>query len=465
MSSNEFTIESPQSADQVQGPASGNTMTEAYVKTIGQMAYMWGWPLVNMSNRIAAFSKLTGPTILGGLPLGYNALAMLTDYISPEERAVACPNQDVVYGTGFFDLDDGPVVFQVPDFKDRFWVYAIYGLRTSEISKIGKPYGTKPGFYLITGPNWKGTVPDGIEGVVESDTGTVYVIPRIFLDNTPEDKAAIQPVISQISFYALSEFDGKMKTTDWTKTPKVSPKSSGSGETQWVYPDKYFDQLPAVMKSVPPLPGEEALYGWIQSVLDAASKDSNVKQWLVEAATDAEKEMVSPLIQWVHNGRSAGNGWNSQVDNAAWGSDYMNRTASAKSNMWENAPAETKYFYRDFDSKGGQLDGNRNYTITFPKGEEPPVRGFWSLTLYNETHFFNSNELKRYSLGTKNKSLQKNADGSLTLYAGATSPGKDKESNWLPAPKGTFSLYLRAYWGDKSLLDGTWSPPIVEKTN
>ena len=440
-------------------------MTEAYVKAIGQMAYVWGWPLVNMSNRITAFSKVTKPSIFGGLPVGYNALAMLTDYISPEERSVACPNQDVVYGTGFFDLDDAPVVFQVPDFKDRFWVYAIYGLRTSEISRIGKPYGTKPGFYMITGPNWNGTTPDGIEGVVESDTGTVFVIPRIFLDNTPEDKAAIQPVISQISLYALSEFDGKMKTTDWTKTPEITPKSSGSGETQWVYPDEFFDQLPAVMKSVPPLPGEEALYRWIQSVVEAASSDSNVKQWLVEAATEAEKEMVSPLIQWVHNGRSAGNGWNSQVDNAAWGTDYMNRTASARSNMWENVPTETKYLYRDFDSKGDQLDGNSSYTITFPKGGEPPVRGFWSLTLYNEEHFFNPNELKRYSLGTKNKSLQRNADGSLTLHAGATSPGKDKESNWLPAPKGEFSLYLRTYWPHKSILEGSWSPPNVEKAN
>jgi hypothetical protein len=318
---------------------------------------------------------------------------------------------------------------------------------------------------MIVGPSWDGTVPDGIDGVVESDTGTVYVIPRIFLDNTAEDKAAIQPVISQISLYALSEFDGKMKTTDWTKTPKVAPKSSGSGETRWVFPDRYFDQLPAVMKSVPPLPGEEALYGWIESVLDAASKDAKVKQWLVEAATDAEKDMISPLIQWAYNGRSAGNGWNSQVDNASWGADYMNRTASARSNMWENVPLETKYLYRDFDSKGDQLDGNNSYTITFAKGEEPPVRGFWSLTLYNKEHFFNNNKLNRYSLGTKNKSLERNADGSLTLYVGETSPGKDKESNWLPAPEGDFSLYLRAYWPEKSILDGTWSPPNVKKTS
>jgi hypothetical protein len=81
--------------------------------------------------------------------------------------------------------------------------------------------------------------------------------------------------------------------------------------------------------------------------------------------------------------------------------------------------------------------------------------------LYNDVHFFNPNPLKRYSLGTKNKNLKYDADGSLTLYAGAKSPGEDKESNWLPAPNGTFSLYIRAYWPDKAVIDATWQPPAI----
>jgi len=93
----------------------------------------------------------------------------------------------------------------------------------------------------------------------------------------------------------------------------------------------------------------------------------------------------------------------------------------------------------------------------------PPVQGFWSLTLYDQYHFFHPNALKRYALGTKNKTLKYNADGSLTLYAGAKSPGKDKESNWLPAPNEPFSLYLRAYWPEKAIVDGTWLPPQVVK--
>jgi hypothetical protein len=93
------------------------------------------------------------------------------------------------------------------------------------------------------------------------------------------------------------------------------------------------------------------------------------------------------------------------------------------------------------------------------------VNGFWSMTLYNEHHFFHPNDLKRYSLGTKNSTLKRNADGSLTLYASATSPGKDKESNWLPAPAGAFSLYIRAYWGKQAILDGSWQPPQIRAVN
>jgi hypothetical protein len=215
------------------------------------------------------------------------------------------------------------------------------------------------------------------------------------------------------------------------------------------------------MKSVPPLPGEEALYNWIGSMLEAAAKDPNIIQALKETAAEADREMIAPFLQWHYNGRSAGNGWNSPVNNAEWGTDYLNRTASAKSNMYDNRPEETKYIYTDNDSLGTQLDGQNTYAITFPKGQTPPVKGFWSLTLYNDVHLFHPNALKHYSLGTKNKSLKYNADGSLTLYAGAKSPGKDKESNWLPAPSGTFSLYIRAYWADQAILDGTWLPPAI----
>jgi hypothetical protein len=314
----------------------------------------------------------------------------------------------------------------------------------------------------MVGPDWKGEKPAGITAVVRSSTSSAFAAPRIFMDDTAEDHAAIQSVLNQVVFYPLSEFDGKMKTKDWSKLPIFpAPKSGGKGETKWVNPETFFDELPAVMNQVPPLPGEEALYTWIGSVLEASAKDPEIKKTLKEAAVVAERELITPFFQWRNNGRPAGNGWNSPVNNAKWGTDYLNRTATAKSNMYDNRPEETKYIYTDNDSQGKQLIGQNSYAITFATGQVPPVKGFWSLTLYNDVHLFHPNALKRQSLGTKNKTLKYDADGSLTIYAGAKSPGKDKESNWLPAPNGTFSLYIRTYWADKAILDGTWQPPKI----
>ncbi|WP_223531003.1 DUF1254 domain-containing protein [Pseudomonas sp. GL-R-19] len=455
----------PTTVAEVPGPTSGNTMTKDYVQMIGRMAYFWGWPLVANANRAVAFSKVPQPGLVGGVvPIAYGGIAMLTDYVTADQRVIACSNQDVVYGPGFLPLDKEPFVFQVPDFGKRFWVYALYDARTDEFSEIGQAYGTKPGFYLVVGPGWKGEAPAGITAVVRSSTALAFAIPRIFMDDTAEDRKAIQPVLSQINFYPLSKFDGKMKTTDWSKLPHYpAPKSTGPGETKWVNPETYFNELPSVMKQVPPLPGEESLYRWITSVLEAAEKDPALMQTLKETAVAADNEMLPALHQWRHNGRAAGNGWNSPVNNAQWGTDYLNRTAIATSNIYENRPEETKYLYTDNDLQGQQLNGQNSYAITFPKGQTPPVKGFWSVTLYNAEHFYQDNPLKRYSLGTKNKNLKLNADGSLTLYAGAKSPGGDKENNWLPAPVGTFSLYLRAYWPEQAILDGTWQPPKIEK--
>jgi hypothetical protein len=387
---------------------------------------------------------------------------MLNDYVLPKQSFVACPNQDVAYGVAFCSLDEEPVIIQVPDFGDRFWVYALYDARTDQFGKMGKAYGTEPGFYLLVGPKWDGEVPAGITTMIHSSTEFCFVGPRIFLNNTDEDRTAIQLVVNQINTYPLTEFDGQMKIKDWNDVADF-PTPEVEGENKWVVPEVFFDQLPGVMDAIAPLPGEEALYAIIRQVLAAAESDSEVKKALVEAAVVTERDVITPLFQWKHNGFPAGNGWNRSANIAEWGFDYLMRTGTARSNMFDNRPNETQYFYTDSDSEGLQLEGKNLYAVTFPNGHLPLVKGFWSKTIYNKYHLFEVNDLNRDSLGTKNKDLKYNPDGSLTLYASTQSPGEDKETNWLPAPRGTFSLYIRCYWGEKAVLDGTWIPPKFEQ--
>jgi hypothetical protein len=454
-------------ASEITGTPVGTVMPKAYVEAVGRLAYIWGWPLVNHFNRAAGFEKLPEPGHIGGVlpgaPPGY--VSMLTDYIDEKERFVTCPNQDTVYGAGFQHFDSKPVIVQVPDFGDRFWVYQVVDARTESFCSLGKQYGTKPGFYLIVGPTWKGDVPSGVTAVFQSPTDLGTVFPRVFQDDTPQDKEAVQTLLRQVMVYPLSEFDGKIKTKDWANVPSFPmPPSKAKGETKWVIPEKFFDQLPQVMKDVPPLHGEESLYAMFQSVLDAAAKDPQINETLKQTAIAAEEELIGPLFQFHNNGRPIGNGWTSPPNGARWSVDYLSRAATARSNMYDNAPEETRYIYTDFDSEGERLNGGHAYTVTFQNGQTPPVNGFWSLTLYNEEHLFSPNPLSRYSLGTKSKSMQAGTDGSLTIHVQSESPGGAKESNWLPAPKDAdFSLYIRAYWPKPPILEEKWMPPKIQR--
>jgi hypothetical protein len=458
-------VPAPTSPADVPGTPSGTIMTSQYVSTVGASAYLWGWPMVNQINRRASFAKAPEPGRLGGVlpvaPVGH--VGMLTDYIAPEQTFVTCPNQDTVYGAGFMSLDQQPVVVQVPDFGDRFFTYQMVDHRTDSFASIGKQYGTKPGVYLLVGPNWNSNPPAGINAVYKSSTDLAVVFPRVFQDDTPEDKAAIQSLLRQIMVYPLTEFDGQIKTKDWSKAPSFpAPPGAGQGETKWVVPEKFFDQLSEVLQTVSPLPGEEALYGTFKSLLDAAAKDPKIKDTLIQTAIAAEEQLIKPLFDFHNNGRPVGNGWTSPPNGARWGTDYLSRTASAKSNMYDNAPNETRYIYTDFDKDGQRLSGANRYTVTFAAGQTPPVNGFWSLTVYNKEHFFEPNELNRFSLGTKSiKSMKENVDGALTLYFQNKSPGQAKEANWVPTPTDEFSLYIRAYWPKDEILKGGWTPPAV----
>lgn len=452
----------------VPGPVEGSRISEAYARLVARDAYFWAWPLINLFNKRQAFAQAPEPGLMGGiLPIApLNRLAMLSDYVEPQERFVACPNQDVVYGGGVLALDQSPVVIQVPDFGERFWVYQLVDLRTDSFAELGAMYGSKPGFYLLVGPDWNGEIPAGIKRAFRSPTNTGFVAPRVFQSDTPADKAAVQAVIQGIDMYPLAMFDGRMKTRDWRQAPKFPQAAAGEGaaETRWVFPDRFVEQLPQVLDDAPPLPGEEARYAQLRALINAAQNDPKLQAAIVDEATKAERELVAPLLQFRRFGLPLPYHWTTINNGAAFGTDYFTRTAVARSNILVNKAVETKYFYQDLDAIGARLSGSKRYTVTFPKDQLPPVRGFWSLTLYNAQHFFAPNAIGRYSVGTKNTDLKPNADGSLTIYVQAGEPTDPAQrANWLPAPKGEdISLYLRAYWPQEPINSGAWTPPAVQ---
>ena len=389
------------------GPDTRVKITKEYAKHVARDAFFWAWPMVNVYNKRLGAEQSKELAYAGPVPAApLNRIVMLMDYVAADERIVACPNQDVVYGGGSLGLEKTPVVIQVPDFGDRFWVYQAVDLRTDGFARIGKMYGTTPGFYLLAGPNWDEPVPKGITEVFRSSTNTGFIAPRIFMDDTAEDRKAIQPLLQQIMEYPLAEYDGKMKTIDWNTIKKLPNAATGEQEIVWVPPQAFVDTLPIVLADAPPLPGEEARYAQVLAVLDAAKNDPQIKAAMTEGCVEADEQLVKPLLQFRNYGQQLPFNWSTISNEAAFGTDYFTRTAVAKSNIFVNAPKETKYFYQDLDKDGSRLNGSNRYAVTFAKDQTPPVNGFWSLTLYNEHHFFAPNEINRYSVGTKNKDLK-----------------------------------------------------------
>lgn len=440
--------------------------TDAELQRVAAEAYVWGWPMVYLHNCRVALERLPAPGRCGGVPVAPpNQLCMLTDYLPSDADTVPCPNQDVVYGFGIFDLGIEPVVLQVPDFGQRFWLYQLGDQRTDSFAQLGAMYGTEPGLYLVVGPDWQDAAPPGLAGVLRCPTRLAFCLPRVLIDESEEDRTRVLPTLNQISAYPLSRYRGKMKTTNWEKVkwyPRVGPIRAG-GDTL-VVPEKFFDVLPEVLQDVPPLPGEEGRYTRYRELLELAASDSRVPALLREAAVRADKELVAPMFEFHNFGNPLSHHWTTIFNGGEFGTDYRTRAAVARSNIFVNRDEETKYYYQDFDVWGQRLDGHRDYRITFPAGRLPPARGFWSLTLYDEQHRFYPNTLGRHSLGTKNEQLQFNGDGSLTILIQHQSPSEGESVNWLPAPRGKFSLYLRAYWPDAPILTGEWLPPPVVRT-
>jgi hypothetical protein len=447
------------------GGAKPTAFSPEQVTDLGREAYIWGWPLVylHQCRNACRYIKVVGRA--GGAPVApLNQLAMMTDYISPTAKAAPCPNQDVVYGFGMLDLGKEPLVLQVPDFGDRFWLFQLGDQRTDRFSKLGKMHDSKPGFYLIVGPDWSGEKPNGFVDVLRCPTRIGYVIPRVFQQNTPEDREAIQDALCKIGLYPLSKFDGEVKTRDWTKArwyPNLG-QVPGQGGKRFV-PDQFLDALAEVLEEAPPLAGEERLYQQYRQLLAQASGDPASRERLLKSFHETETEVMTQLFEFHNLGKRLPHGWTTLENGGEFGLDYMTRAAVARSNIFVNANEESKYFYLDFDANQRRLIGANTYQVTFSGGNLPPTKGFWSLTLYDSQHSLYENSAKRYAIGLKDQNLRYNADGSLTIYISHDPPPAGWESNWLPAPRQEFSLYLRAYWPDAAILTGNWSPPAVQQ--
>jgi hypothetical protein len=321
---------------------------------------------------------------------------------------------------------------------------------------------------MIAGPSWKGEKPEGIAKVYRCETDFSIAVVRTQLFN-PADIENVKKIQAGYKGQPLSAF---LKQP----APRAAP------EIQWPKIDKQlaktnsFAYLNFVLQFCPPVgPAEveKPLRANFARIGIEAGRPFPLDKLTPEQMVELEAGIKSGFEKIKQSVAALGkdeNGWRVSTDafgdRAFMKGNWSLRAAAAMAGIYGNDAAEALYPMLATDGDGNKLDCSKNrYTLTFPASQNPPVKAFWSVTMYDgKTQLLIENPLNRYLINSRMlPDLKKNQDGSLTLYLQQDSPGKELESNWLPAPDGPIYVVMRLYWPQEAALTGSWRPPTVQR--
>jgi hypothetical protein len=433
--------------------------------TTAQDAYIYGYPLVTMEYTRRVMTNVAGPIGNRG-PMGQFIKAR--SYPDASFRDVTAPNADTLYTTAWIDVGKEPWVLSIPDMKDRYFLFPMLDGWTNVFQVPGKrTTGTGAQTYAITGPGWSGTLPAGVKEY-KSQTSLVWILGRIYCTGTPEDYAAVHAVQDQCKLVPLSSYGKPYTPPEGTVDASIDMKTAVREQVNGLDSIAYFSLLAQLMKQNPPPAADAPALAKFARIGLVAGKDFDPGKLLNADFAKRIPQVAFDriLLQFKVNKEIKDiNGWGFTTKTGVYGTDYLMRAFVTAIGLGANRPQDAVYPSSQKDGDGKAYDGANKYVLHFPKGQMPPARGFWSLTMYDSSYFFVANPINRYSISAR-QNLKQNPDGSVDLYIQKDSPGADKESNWLPAPAGKFQLMLRLYWPNEnapSIIDGSWKPPAVKK--
>ena len=432
--------------------------------------YIYAYPLVTMELTRRVMTNVEKPDATRA-PMGQ--FLRIRTYPPVDEHAVTAPNADTLYTIVWLDVSKEPWVVSIPDMKGRFFLFPMLDGWTAVFEDPGKrTTGTGPQKYAITGPGWSGDLPKGVTEY-KSPTGIVWVLGRIYCTGTPEDYKAVHALQDKVTAVPLSAY-GKPYTPEPAKVdPAVDMKTAVREQVNAMDATAYFKLFAELLKTNPPAAEDAPMVAKLAKIgivpgqdFDAAKLDPAVAKGVASAPKPAQDK----IMEWMKEGIVAGDlklesGWLFTTKTGLYGTGYRQRALITAIGLGANRPQDAVYPTSEGPDVLKKYSGERKYVMHFNKGEMPPVKGFWSLTMYDAGYFFVPNALNRYTLSQRSK-FKTNKDGSVDLYIQQESPGKDKEGNWLPAPAGQFILMMRLYWPTEtppSLLDGSWKIPEVKE--
>jgi hypothetical protein len=442
----------------------------AEARAIAEEAYLYGFPMIVAYDVLYKFFIDRNS---GQFKAPINQISNEARVFTPKDRGISTPNSDTPYSMALLDLRAEPFVLCMPEIeKARYYDVQLVDLYTDNYGYMGsRTTGNGAGCYLVAGPDWKGGTPPGIAKVFRSETQFSLVIYRTQLFK-PADIDNVKKVQAGYKVQPLSAFIGQ-------PAPPAPPAINWPKFEQTAFTTGFPEYLDFLLQFCPPVgtaavetplrekfarigigPGKKVQHEDLPPALKAALGDG-VKAAFAKIEKTAES--VGTLV----------NGW--QIGAAAGSRDFYKgnwalRAAAAKLGIYGNSQAEAVYPFTRHDMNGIALDGSKHtYQMTFSAGQLPPVNAFWSITMYDgRTQLLIDNPINRYLVNSPMlPELKKNPDGSITLYVQKDSPGKDRESNWLPAPAGPMFVVMRLYWPKTEppsvypLGKGSWKPPAM----
>lgn len=431
-----------------------------------QDAYVFGYPLLLAEATRAKQTNVSHPQDPQLAPM--NQFSQNKTFPDATFIDVVSPNADTLYSTAWLDLGKEPIVLSVPDTHGRYYLMPMLDAWTNVFVSPGKrTTGTGKANFVITGPQWSGTLPSGLKEI-KAPTDIIMVAGRTQA-NGKSDFAAVNAIQTQYQLTPLSVW-GKPYTppADVATDPGVDMKTPPIEAVASMDASTFLSKLAVLMKNNPPSAADAPMVAKLASmgVVPGQSFDINKNGAdTAKAITDGVADGKKRVIELGHNPGNArmANGWMIIAkDIGNYETNYDARAGVAWVGFGANIPQDAIYPLSRVDSDGNPLNGTNKYVIHFDKGQTPPVNAFWSLTMYNAKQAFVANPINRYAIGDRDK-LKPNPDGSIDVYLQHDSPGKDKEANWLPADAGSFNVILRMYWPKESALSGAWIPPAIKK--
>jgi hypothetical protein len=433
-------------------------LTPNEAEAIATLGYIYGYPLVLMDATRASW------------PAATNQFAHLAELPDDKRTDVVTPNVDTLDSSAWLDLQNEPIVLSVPDVGGRYYVMHLLDAWTNVIAAPGtRTTGNGKGAFAIIGPGWRGDLPSGVEAI-QSPTELVWLIGRTYTAGR-RDCDTVQAIQRQYELTPLHALGKATRAGTPAASAGVPPPARPDGipalaQIENLGAGPFFARLARLMKANPPTESDEPLVRRLGrlgivpgAAFDVAPLPASIVA-AVEGGVAAGRARIRGAGREVL-GRDV-NGWRMRLDLGRYGTNYEQRATVALMGVGANLPEDAVSATTDVDGAGRPLSGAHRYRLRFAPGELPPVKAFWSVTIYNDEHFLVPNPIGRYALGDRDP-VRAEADGGLDLLIQPDDPGPEWRANWLPAPAQRFNLVLRLYVPKAAVFDRRWRPPSIDR--